>query len=97
MEIHHSHLIQASKIEKLLDSEKAQKHADETKTILNDMGRVIRDRKLAWVMEMENYGEFNSKLKNYSLYEIVEMLITIGICITQVKLIKKMLNKDSII
>ena len=48
-------------------------------------------------MESEDMSELGERLKNYYLYEIMEMIITIGICYGQVRMIKKMLSGQSVV
>ena len=48
-------------------------------------------------MESEVLDELGERLKTYYLYEILEMVITIGICVGQVNMIKKMLSGQSVV
>ena len=97
IEVRHTYIIQTSKVADLLDTKKAEKHGQQARTIRDSLDDIIRSRQLAWVMESEDMSEMGERLRRYYIYEIMEMIITIGICYAQVKMIKKLLSGQSVV
>ena len=43
-------------------------------------------------MELNNQNRLNNKIQTYYIYSAFEMIVVIGFCILQLKMIEKLLN-----
>lgn len=95
--VYQNRVIENSNVENLLSGDDAKKHVEKTKFLVSELDLVLRNIRRTGSLSIRNASKFNSSINYFLFYQVIELLICLAVCFTQISFIKKLLKGTSII
>lgn len=90
-------VMESKHTESLLKEDHAKEYSMKTKTIQGRFEELFGDMQRVNALGMRNGARFLEKTYYFFCYQMVELIICVGVCLAQVTFIKNLLKSSSIV